>query len=85
MNELDRGGKVVGGTDRRRLASSDCSHSLLFYEIGRGRMSAMHGQDWAAWDEVLVSLRFMDGEQSRVSRVWYLGALLRTAPVSGER
>lgn len=33
MNELDRGGKVVGGTDRRGLAHSYRSHSLLFYEI----------------------------------------------------
>lgn len=76
MNELNGGGKVVGGTDRRRLTQSDCSHSLLFYEIGRGRMTAMHGQDWLHW------MKYWFGwEQSRVSGVRYLGAH-RTALVS---
>lgn len=85
MNELGRGGKVVGGTDRRRLAHSTCSYSLLFYEIGRGRMSAMRGQDglhgMKYW---LLYALWMGAEQSQLSSVFASTrkALLRAAPVS---
>lgn len=85
MNELDRGGKVVGGTDRRGLAHSYRCCSLLFYEIGRGRMTAMLGQNWLhgmkCW--LLAALQMGD-EQSQLSSVFGStpSALLRVAPVS---
>lgn len=88
MNELGRGGKVVGGTEKSGLARSYRCYSLLFYEIGRGRMTAMHEpvrpHGMKYW---FLAALWMGDEQSRLSLVFgsTRNALLRTAPESWEK